>query len=57
LDELRGGALTPQVIYFSFRYRYFSAARARSELGWLPRVGLDGAIADAARWYGEHGLL
>jgi dihydroflavonol-4-reductase len=55
--ELSGGALTPQVIFFSFRYRYFSAARARAELGWAPRMGVDAAIADAARWYAENGVL
>jgi dihydroflavonol-4-reductase len=57
LAELSGGALTPQVVFFSFRYRYFSAARARAELGWAPRTGVDAAIEDAARWYAANGVL
>jgi dihydroflavonol-4-reductase len=55
--ERLGGALTPQVVFFSFRYRWFSAARARAELGWAPRAGVGSAIAEAARWYAENGVL
>ena len=55
--ELAGGALTPQVVFFSYRYRYFSAARARAELGWTPRMGVDAAIQDAARWYARRGVI
>jgi dihydroflavonol-4-reductase len=55
--EAMGGALTPQVVFFSFRYRWFSAQRARAELEWTPRAGVDAAIEDAARWYAERGEL
>ena len=55
--ELAGGALTPQVVFFSYRYRWFSAARATAELGWSPRAGVDAAILDAVRWYEGKGML
>jgi dihydroflavonol-4-reductase len=57
LAEAAGGALTPQVVFFSYRYRWFSAARAQKELGWSPRAGVDAAIEDAARWYASRGVL
>jgi dihydroflavonol-4-reductase len=57
IAELAGAALTPQVVFFSYRYRYFSADRAGAELGWSPRAGLDSALPDAADWYESRGLL
>lgn len=50
-------ALTPQVVRFSYRYRYFRADRARSELGWVPATTVEDAIGNAARWYAAHGVL
>ena len=42
-----GLPVTAHVIRFSFRYRYFSAARAQAELGWVPRVPLEEAVRGA----------
>lgn len=39
--------LTPSVIRFSFRYRYFSSARARTELGWEPKTAFEEAVRAA----------
>ena len=35
---------------------YYDASKARDRLGFDPRP-LDGAIAAAFAWYGEHGYL
>lgn len=48
-------AVTAPVIRFSFRYRYFSAARARAELGWAPKVPLEEALAAAWRFFVDSG--
>jgi nucleoside-diphosphate-sugar epimerase len=45
--------VTRHVIRFSFRYRYFSAERARSELAWEPRVPLEEAVRAAWRFFRE----
>ena len=50
-----GLPLTRHVIRFSFRYRYFSAARARAELGWAPRVPIEDAVRAAWRFYVDSG--
>jgi dihydroflavonol-4-reductase len=42
-----GLPLTSHVIRFSFGYRYFSPARARDELGWVPKVTFDQAVRSA----------
>jgi dihydroflavonol-4-reductase len=42
-----GVPLSAHVIRFSFRYRYFSAARAERELGWTPRTSFDDAVRAA----------
>jgi dihydroflavonol-4-reductase len=55
--ELGGAALTPQVVFFTYRYRWFSAARAEAELGWTPAAGLDSAIRSAIEWYSSRGVL
>lgn len=47
--------VTGHVIRFSFRYRYFSSARAAAELGWAPRVPLENAVRDAWQFLGESG--
>lgn len=56
-SRLTRSALTPQVVFFSYRYRYFSAARAHAELGWRPITSLDASIAEAIRWYEASGTL
>lgn len=48
-------AVTAPVIRFSFRYRYFTAARARAELGWAPRVPLEEALRAAWRFFVDAG--
>jgi dihydroflavonol-4-reductase len=57
MAELGGAALTPQIVFFSYRYRWFSAVRAQAELGWSPRAGVDAAIEDAIDWYASRGVL
>lgn len=47
--------VTQHVIRFSFQYRYFSAARARAELGWSPRVTLEDAVRAAWRFLESRG--
>lgn len=38
------------------KYMYFSSAKARRELGYAPRPARE-ALADAVRWFAEHGYL
>ena len=40
-----------------FRFKYYSNAKARKELGWRPRDDLKAAVLDAMQYYGEHGLI
>lgn len=42
--------LSAHVVRFSFRYRYFSAARAAAELGWVPRTSFEDAVRAALRF-------
>ncbi|MGH7536326.1 MAG: NAD-dependent epimerase/dehydratase family protein, partial [Gemmatimonadales bacterium] len=42
--------LSPSVIRFSFRYRYFSSAHANTELGWVPKTSFDEAVRAAWRF-------
>jgi nucleoside-diphosphate-sugar epimerase len=42
---------------FYTKSRAFDITRARHELGYEPRVGLDEGIARTLRWYREHGWL
>jgi dihydroflavonol-4-reductase len=37
--------------------RLFSIERARAELGYEPRVGLDEGMTRAVRWYRDHGVV
>jgi dihydroflavonol-4-reductase len=50
-----GAPLSSHVIRFSFGYRYFSAARAISELGWTPAVSFDDAVR-AAQTFHDSGV-
>ena len=34
-----------------------SVERARAELGYRPRIGIDEGLAETGRWYREHGYL
>jgi len=49
--------VSPAVIDFSFAYRYFSAERAKKELGWRPRKSIQQACKEAITFYREHRLL
>jgi dihydroflavonol-4-reductase len=42
---------------FFTKSRAFDTSRARAELGFTPRVGLDEGIRRTLAWYGEHGWL
>ena len=52
-----GSAMTPQVIWFAWRWRWFDSGRARRELGWIPRMSLEEAAGQAFAWYQAQGLL
>lgn len=43
--------LSPAVIAFSFRYRYFDSTRAREEIGWTPAQSFERAVESACRFY------
>jgi nucleoside-diphosphate-sugar epimerase len=45
-----GLPVSSHVIKFTFGFRYFSAARAASELGWQPRVSFEDAIRAASEF-------
>lgn len=45
-----GLPVTSHVIRFSFGYRYFSPARARDELGWVPKLTFDQAVQAAIQF-------
>jgi dihydroflavonol-4-reductase len=44
-------------VEFFTKSRAFDISRARSEIGYAPRVGLRDGIARTLRWYREHGLV
>ena len=41
----------------AFRSRFFTATRAKVELGWTPLQGPDEMLAEAAAFYSKQGLL
>ncbi len=64
LGDLWGGAVHREPLVNSHkvtlglqRWWLCSAERARRELGWTPRVGLDEGARRTAAWYREHGWL
>ena len=62
-DELAGLAGVAPVfgrqkaIEFKARWWLCSAARARADFGWEPRVPPEEGMVDTARWYAAHGRL
>ncbi len=49
--------LTPEVLFFSFRYRYFDSSRAKAELGWMPGQDLEATVREAADYYEKRGMI
>lgn len=49
--------ITSQIVKELFRYKYYSSNRAKKELGWEPKVGINDAIRDAFKFYKANGLL
>lgn len=49
--------LTPAMVFFSYRHRWFTSDRAHRELGWTPAQGFDSAAREAVSWYAQRGLL
>lgn len=49
--------ISPRRVDWFRRNRAFDSARAREELGYEPRVGLDEGLRRTAEWYRAHGLL
>jgi dihydroflavonol-4-reductase len=52
-----GAPVSSQVVHFSFGYRYFTSARAESELGWRSRVTIDEAIRAAYAFMNDSGAI
>jgi dihydroflavonol-4-reductase len=53
----KNAKLTPEVLFFSFRYRYFDSSRAKKELGWTPEQDLKATIREAVDYYEKRGLI
>jgi dihydroflavonol-4-reductase len=53
----RNTKLTPEVLFFSFRYRYFDSTKAKKELGWVPKQDLEAAVREAADYYVKRGMI
>jgi len=49
--------LTSEVLFFSFRYRYYDSSKAKKELGWVPKKDLDAAVKEAVDFYEKRGLI
>jgi len=49
--------LTSEVLFFSFRYRYFDSSKAKKELGWVPKQDLNVAVKEAMDFYEKRGLI
>ncbi|NIM89946.1 MAG: NAD-dependent epimerase/dehydratase family protein [Candidatus Aminicenantes bacterium] len=49
--------LTPEVLFFSFRFRYFDSSRAKKELGWIPEQDLEVTVREAADYYKKRGMI
>ena len=49
--------LSPHIVNFSFKYRYYKSDKARSELGWLPGQSFRESIKKAINFYEENGLI
>jgi nucleoside-diphosphate-sugar epimerase len=47
----------PDILTFAHRCARFSMDRAREQLGWEPRVGVEEGVAACAPWLREQGLL
>jgi dihydroflavonol-4-reductase len=58
LEKLnKNSKLTPQLLFFSFKHRYFDSRKAKHELGWLPKQGFRDAVKDAIIYYKDRGLI
>ena len=49
--------LTPQIIFFSFQYRYFNSSKATKYLGWRPSQNFRSAVREAISFYHRENLL
>jgi len=49
--------LTSEVLFFSFRYRYFDFSKAKKELGWVSKKDLDAAVKEAVGFYEKRDLI
>lgn len=50
----RTPALTADGVHSAFRHRYYSNARARAELGWVPEIPFETTIRDTVQWLLEN---
>ena len=49
--------LTPQIVGDMFAFKYYSSARAESELGWTRRYTFSDSLERAWEFYRQEGLL
>lgn len=54
----KNATLTPQIVYFSFNYRYFCSQKAQKKLGWIPDKEMDflNHLNDAHKYYIDRNL-
>lgn len=58
LGRLFGGrSFSRHFVKLGFSNRYYSAAKARREIGWVPRQSLTETLAEAANFYFQHNLI
>jgi dihydroflavonol-4-reductase len=53
----KNSPLTPQVIFFSFQYRYFDSSKASKYLDWRPSQNFRSAVREAIAFYKRENLL
>ncbi|MDD4901541.1 MAG: NAD-dependent epimerase/dehydratase family protein [Patescibacteria group bacterium] len=49
--------LSPSALNFTFKFRYFDSTKARTELGWRPKVDFKDSMAKAIKFYQENKLI
>ena len=49
----RPADLNVDVVHSSFRFRYYNAQRAESELGWRPAISIEAMLRDTVSWLHE----
>ena len=53
----KNAKLNPQLLFFTFKFRYFDSSKARKELGWKPKQSVRAAVREAIISYRENNLI